>query len=189
MTLYTLILFVHVAAVLILFAALTLEALSLFHLRRVQALVEVRLWLEAVPKLPVIAMGSLLIVLFSGIYLAVRISAFGAGWPEATIAALLLVAPISAMSGRRMRAIRRAADRAAATNPELRARLQDPVLQASAGIRISLVLGTVLVMGAKPGLRESAVILGACFVLGILSPLLPPHRPAVLSASRADIRD
>lgn len=40
MTLYSLVLFFHVTAVLALFAALAFEATSLFHLRRASALTE-----------------------------------------------------------------------------------------------------------------------------------------------------
>jgi hypothetical protein len=45
-------------------------------------------------------------VFFSGISLAVRMSAFETSWPKVTIAALLLIAPLEAVTGKRMRAIR-----------------------------------------------------------------------------------
>ncbi len=64
MTFYSLVLFVHVTAALALFAALTFEVLSLFHLRRASTLTEVHLWLDPVPRLPLAAMGSLLVVFF-----------------------------------------------------------------------------------------------------------------------------
>ena len=66
MTLYSLILFVHVTAVLGLCAALSFEVLSLFHLRRASTVIEARRWIEPVPGLPLVAMGSLLIIFFSG---------------------------------------------------------------------------------------------------------------------------
>ena len=88
MTFYSLVLFVHVTAALALFAALTFEVLSLFHLRRASTLTEVHLWLDPVPRLPLAAMGSLLVVFFSGIHLTIRLSAFGEAWPKVTIAAL-----------------------------------------------------------------------------------------------------
>src|SRR5207248_2855439 len=56
MTFYSLVLFVHVTAALALFAALTFEVLSLFHLRRASTLTEVHLWLDPVPRLPLAAM-------------------------------------------------------------------------------------------------------------------------------------
>src|SRR5438034_889297 len=120
MTFYSLILFVHVTAVLTLFAVLAFEVLSLFHLRRASTLTEVQLWIDPIPRLPLAAGGSLLVVLFSGIYLTVRMSAFGEAWPKVAMAAMLLVAPIAAITARRMRTIRRMSASATAVNSELR---------------------------------------------------------------------
>jgi hypothetical protein len=189
MTFYSLVLFVHVTAVLALFAALAFEVLALFHLRRSSTLSEVRLWLDPVPRLPLAAMGSLLVVFFSGIYLTIRMSAFGEAWPKVTIAALLFVAPIAVITGRRMRAIRRRCAPATAIDSELQGRLQDPVLKASIGIRIAVILGIVLLMGAKPELWESVGIVGASLVLGLLSSLLASRRTASLSVPSADLGD
>lgn len=170
MTVYSLILFVHVASVLALFAALSFEALSLFHLRHASSLADVQLWIDPVPGLSLIALSSLLVGFFSGIYLTIRMSAFGAAWPKVTIAALFLVAPLAAITGRRVRAIRRACAVATGITSELRGRLQDPLLKISLGIRIAVVLGIVLLMGAKPKLWESVGIIGASAALGFLVP-------------------
>jgi hypothetical protein len=106
MTTYSIILFLHVASALGLFASLSFELLSLFHLRRASDLPGVRRWIDPVPGLPVLAMSSILVVFFSGISLAVRMSAFETAWPKVTITALLLIAPLEAVTGKRMRAIR-----------------------------------------------------------------------------------
>ena len=189
MTLYSLVLFFHVTAVLTLFAAMTFEVLSLFHLRRASTLAEVRLWMDPVPRLPAVTAGSLLIVVFSGIYLTVRMSASGEAWPKVTIAAVLFVAPIAAITGRRMRAIRRACATATAIDSELRGRLQDPFLKVSLGIRIAVILGIVLLMGAKPELPESAGTVGASLVLGLLSSGVASRRTGSVSAPSADLGD
>jgi hypothetical protein len=169
MTSYSLVLFAHITAVLAMFAALAFEALSLFRLRRASTLAEVRFWLDPVPGLPLAAMGSLLVALLSGIYLTLRMSAFGEAWPKVTMAAILLVAPIAGITARRMRAIRRVSTTAAAIGPELRGRLHDPFLKISLGLRIAIMLGIVLLMGAKPELRESIAVIGASAVLGLVS--------------------
>jgi hypothetical protein len=189
MTFYSFVLFVHVTAVLALFAALTVEVLSLFHLRRASTITEAQLWIEPVPGLPLVALGSLLAALFSGIYLTIQMSAFGEAWPKVTIAALFVVAPLAAIGGRRMRAIRRTCSTATEINSELRGRLQDPVLKVSLGIRIAVILGIVLLMGAKPDLWESAGIVGASLVLGLLSSLPAWRRSASLPAPSADLGD
>jgi hypothetical protein len=48
MTLYSIVLYLHVLAALGLFATLSFEGWSLFHLRRASTLAEARLWIEPV---------------------------------------------------------------------------------------------------------------------------------------------
>ena len=170
MTFYSLILFLHVTAVLALFAALAFEALSLFRLRGAVEAAEVRLWIDPVPKLPLAAMGSLLVILFSGIYLMVRISALDAAWPKVTVAALLFITPIAAVTGRRMRAIRQASALAPAIDSKLQRRLQDPFLKISLFVRIAVMLGIVLLMNAKPSLWGSIGVVATFVALGFLLP-------------------
>jgi hypothetical protein len=107
MTLYSIILFLHVAAVLGLFASLSFEILSLFYLRRASDLRGVHRWIDPVPGIPILAVESIFVVLFSGVYLAMRMAAFDMAWPKVAIVALLLIAPFGALTGKRMRAIRR----------------------------------------------------------------------------------
>lgn len=61
MTVYSFVLFAHITGVLSMFACLSLEVLSLSRLRRASTLSEVRLWIEPVPRLSNIALGSLLV--------------------------------------------------------------------------------------------------------------------------------
>jgi len=49
MTLYSIVLYLHVLASLGLFVTLGCEGLSLFHLRRASTVAEVHLWIEPVP--------------------------------------------------------------------------------------------------------------------------------------------
>jgi hypothetical protein len=119
----------------------------------------------------------------------IRMSASGEAWPKVTVAAILFMAPLAAMSGRRMRAIRRTCVTATALNSELRGRLQDPVLNVSLGIRIAVMLGIVLLMSAKPEWGESVGIVGASVVLGLLSSVLTSRHNAALSATRAELGD
>ena len=99
MTLYSIILFLHVAAALVLFASLSFEFLSLSHLRQASDLGDVRRWVDPVPGIPLMAMTSILVVLVSGIYLAVRMGAFDLAWPKVTIVALVLIAPFGGLTG------------------------------------------------------------------------------------------
>jgi len=64
MTLYSLVLFVHVTAVVGLSAALSFEVLSLFHLRQASTLAEATRWIAPVPRLPFATGGSALVISF-----------------------------------------------------------------------------------------------------------------------------
>ena len=176
MTFYAVILFVHVVSVLVLFSALSFEALSLLRLRQASSLTDAHLWLEPVRGMPLIAMGSLLIILVSGVYLAVRMSALELAWPKVTVLALLLIAPLGALTGRRMRGLRRACAEVMEFNPQLRRRLRDPFLKVSLSVRIAVALGIVLLMAAKPGWTQSLTIVGASVLVGFLSVLVVPSR-------------
>ena len=189
MTLYSLVLFLHVTTVLLMFATLSFELLSLFHLRRASTLSESQRWMEPVPRLPLLAMGSLLVIFFSGIYLAAQISAFTMAWPKVTIAALLFTAPFGAMSGSRQRTIRRALAAAGELTVELRSRLQNPFLKISLGIRIAVFLGIVLLMAATPGLWASICIVGISVGVGLLLSLPAKRSSASLSVPHANIGD
>lgn len=189
MTLYSLVLFIHVTAVLVLSAVLSFEVLSLFHLRSATASAEAQPWIEPVPRLRLFAMGSLLVILFTGIYLAIPLSASGKAWPKVAVAALLLMAPFGALTGRRMRAIRRAYASEKATSTDLIGRLRDPFLKTSLCIRIAVFLGIFLLVNAKPALWGSISIMGASVVLGLLVSFLSSRHSESLSAPSAGLGD
>ena len=96
MTLFAIVLYLHVLAAIGLFTTLGLEGLSLFHLRRAATLADARLWIEPIPGLPLATAASGLVVLCSGVYLTIRMQAFNLAWPRVSLAALLLIAPLGA---------------------------------------------------------------------------------------------
>uniref|UniRef100_Q01XH9 DUF2269 family protein n=1 Tax=Solibacter usitatus (strain Ellin6076) TaxID=234267 RepID=Q01XH9_SOLUE len=174
MTSYSVVLFAHIAAVMILFAAMMFEAFSLFHLRTASSHEDVRYWVDPVPGLPLAAGVSLLITVVSGIYLTIRMSASHEAWPKVTIGALFLIAPMAVVSARRMRSIRRLC--ANGLNSGMRQRLRDPLLKISVSVRSAVILGIVLLMGAKPELWPSVGIVVGSVVVGLAVPVLWPVR-------------
>jgi hypothetical protein len=181
MSLYTTVLFLHVAAVLALFACLGFEALSLFRLRRASTVAEARLWIDPVPRLPLWTVGAALVTFISGIYLAIRMSAFGRAWIDLTIVALLSIAPLGALTGKRMRTIRQALTNSSTLERELILRLDDSLLKISLSLRICIFLGIVLLMAAKPELVLAVSIVASSVVLGLLLPLVFWRHRALLS--------
>ena len=182
MTLYSIILFLHVAAVLCLFASLSFEVLALFHLRRASDLSDVHQWIDPVPGVPFLAIGSIFVVLLSGTYLAMRMSALGLAWPKVALVALLVIAPFGALTGKRMRAIRRSSGEASTMKSDLLRRVQDPFLKISLSIRIVVFFGIVLLMAAKPELWQSITIVVCSVILGLLLALLAWRQTGPLPA-------
>ncbi len=174
MTLYSFVLFAHITAVLAMFACLSLEVLSLFRLQRASTLSEVQLWIEPVPSLARIALGSLVVILLTGVFLTIQMSGFGLAWLKVTITAFLLTAPL----GERLSA------NSKMNQSEILDLLRHPVLKISLAIRIAVFLGIVLLMTAKPGLLESLAIAGGSVVLGLASAFLIPSGRSTLPAPR-----
>jgi len=166
------------------FACLSLEVLSLSRLRRASTLSEIQLWIEPVPRLSRIALGSLLIILLTGVFLAIQMSGFGLGWLRVTVAAFLLMAPLGAASGRRIRNVQRLSANSKMMQSEILDLLRHPFLKVSLAMRIAVFLGIVLLMTAKPGLPESLAIAGGSVVLGLASAFLIPSGRSTLSAPR-----
>jgi hypothetical protein len=189
MTLNSLVLIVHVTAVFLLCAALSIEVLSLVHLRSASTTAEAHPWIEPVPRLSLLAVVSLVIIFFTGAYLVIQISASGRAWAKVAAAALLLMSPFGGITSRRMRAIRKAYSARKAINPELLGRLRDPFLKISLGIRIAVFLGIFLLVSAKPGLWESISIVGGSAAFGLLLSLLISRRASSLTIPHANHAD
>jgi hypothetical protein len=179
MTLYSFVLFAHITGVLAMFACLSLEVLSLSRLRRASTLSEVQLWIEPVPRLSRIALGSLLVILLTGVFLTIQMSGFGLAWLKVTVAAFLLMVPLGAASGRRIRNVQRLSANGKMTQSEILDLLRHPFLKVSLAMRIAVFL-----MTAKPGLPESLAIACGSVVLGLASAFLIPSGRSTLSAPR-----
>jgi hypothetical protein len=189
MTLYSVVLFAHVVSALGIFVALGIEAVTLSRLRQTTISTEARRWLDLAPGLPAIAIGSLLLLLLSGGYMTTEMSGWNLAWPKVAIAALILIAPFGAVTGRRLRAIRQACFASNTNESGLTSRLRDPFLKYSLDIRISLALSIVLLMTAKPGLQESLGIVGVFALLGFASTFLLWRENVVAPIMRADSRE
>src|SRR5215472_1982710 len=127
MTIFSGILFLHVVSALAIVSALSLEALVLYHLRRAADAREASTSIDLAPGLPAIFVASAVVLLLTGGYLTVQMSAWSQAWLKISMAALVLVGPFGALSGRRMRAIRRMSASGRVSGADLIRRLQDPI--------------------------------------------------------------
>jgi hypothetical protein len=163
MTLYALILIIHVTATFILFAALATEALSLRHLRRAATVSEAQAWLAPWPGMHGYVALSGITILLTGVVLVLQEGAAKQAWPKVAATALVITVLLGAISGRRMRAIRRL------DHAEMISRLRDPQVKRSIIVRIALFFGIFILVSIKPGLWGAiATILGA-IVIGLIA--------------------
>jgi len=172
MTIYTSVLFVHTIAVLALTAGLTVEAWMLFQLRRTSSPGEVRSWTSPVPALTLASISSLVMVYATGAYLTESLRAWELAWPRFAVLEIVLFAVLGALTGRRLRAIRKLCSGVGEKESELKARLRSPLLKILLSIRIWIVIGTILLMVAKPGFNEALSIVVASVLLGCVSSLV-----------------
>src|SRR5260370_17594294 len=142
-------------------------------------------WLDLWQRVPGIAGGSGLALLLSGGYLTHRMSAGTEACPKGDLAALHLIGVLGGVTSRRMRALRRTSAR---DQSEFFRRRGYPILRISLSLRIALVFAAVLLMNAKPQLRESLSVVGAALVLGLFAAFLIPSRESLSSAPISSTR-
>jgi hypothetical protein len=171
MTLYALILFVHIASAFFLFAGLSLQWLAFSQLRRSSGATQVKQWVRLAAFSARLYGPAIGVVILSGGYLGSVLKAWNQAWLPGSFLGLLMVGAIGVgMSEPRMRAIRK---RMVANGTELSAdtmeRLHDPVLVASVRIRVALVLGILFLMASKVNLVLTVLVLLFALVVGLVT--------------------
>jgi hypothetical protein len=168
MNLYSAILFIHAIAVLTLTAALTMESLMLAQLRRTARPSDCRIWIGATPAIAITAISSLVTILITGDYLSKSLGATGFAWSRFAVMDTIVFALLGVFSGSRLRALRRRSGEKNVSESDWSKLTQGAFLKFSLSTRIWIVMGTILLTAAKPGLRESFLIVGFSLILGLL---------------------
>jgi hypothetical protein len=187
MTLYSAVLFVHVASAFGIVAALSLAAVTLARLRKATTVSEARVWTVFAPGVPALAVVSLVFLLLSGIYMTIQMGGWTLAWPKVALGALILIGPLGAVTARRLRAIQIACAASRPNEFEIFAKLRDPFLVFSMNTRIALVLGILLLMTAKPEMRQSLGIVVSSIFLGLVSTVFW-RREGAAPVARAESR-
>jgi hypothetical protein len=167
MTFFNLVLFLHVASGLLLFAALVFEAIALNRMRRAVTAEDARRWFDVAPWRATVIIGSAGVLFLTGGYMASQLSAWIVGWPRVAAMSLGLMGGIGRLTGRRLRAIERTSVSGDQSKEELLTRLRDPLLKISISFRIAMVLGITFLMVTTPDLLVSAVVMAIFAGLGL----------------------
>ena len=170
MTVFSVVLFLHLLGAVALFIGYGIEwtASSLF--RNASSTEQVRAWLRVFKVSPPLSGVGLGMVLLSGGYLASLSGAMKQGWIPATLIAIFLALAVGfALILPRMKRIRGALP--PGNDPlsaQLRERLSDPILLTAIRVRAMVATGIVYLMASKISFVPSLVALAIAVALGLI---------------------
>jgi hypothetical protein len=183
MSLYTVLLFLHVVGALALGVILCFELAAILGLRRATTTTQATQWRSLLRAPRMLGRPAGPTVLLSGIYLTV--TRWGAqGWIIAGLGAIVLIAVLDAMlSARRFATIMTSLESEdGLISPNLSRLLRDPMLTLSISLRVGLFVGIVFLMCTKPGSGVALGVIAASLIGGYEVTL--PGRSETLSAPR-----
>jgi hypothetical protein len=170
MTIYTVILFLHLLGALFLFMAFAVEWVIQGRVRSCATLDQAKPWLMAGRVVPLLGALGGIGVFIPGLYLAEHESLWADAWIQAAMTAAIVIAVLGmAFTGPRMRALGKLAMAGGQAAAEASKRLRDPLVFYSLRIRAALGLGVLFLMAAKPALMPTLVTMGVALALGIVA--------------------
>ena len=170
MTVFSIVLFLHLAGALALFIGYGIEWTASALFRNASSGEQVRAWLRVFRVSPPLSGAGLGVLLLSGGYLASVSGAMKQGWIPATLIGIFLALALGfALILPRMGRIRKTLPSAnEPLSAALRANLSDPILLSAIRVRVLLAAGIVYLMAAKLPFTESLYVLAIAAILGIL---------------------
>jgi uncharacterized membrane protein SirB2 len=164
----SIVLFVHVVGMVVLFIGLAVEWLSLESLRRSTDAAQASSWVRLHSALPRVYGVASALLLLSGIYLAATLGVFGFAWVRVSLALMVLMAILGGPAVRsRVRAIHEAAAHEREVASALRRNASNSWLRASLFMRVAMGLAAVYLMIGKPLLNTSMLVTGGAVAVGV----------------------
>ena len=170
MTVFTAVLFLHLAAAFALFIGAGIEWITSSLFRNASSTEQLRAWLRVFKVSPPLSGAGIGVLLLSGGYLASLSGAMKQGWIPATLLGIFLALALGfALIMPRMRGIRLALPSGnEPLSTALRARVSDPVLLTAIRVRLLLAGGIAYLMASKLPFIPSLVVLAIASILGVL---------------------
>ena len=172
MTIYTIVLFFHVSGAIGYFVSMGTWLFGLSALRRAQRVEQVRALTHLVGWSGPLFAISVLLILATGLYMALTAWGLQTGWIDVALISLILIAPLGTAF---IEPRRRTIDRLAQEAPDgplpqsLEQRTHDPVLLIALQTIATLLLGIVFLMTTKPALTGSLIVIAIALALGLAS--------------------
>ena len=189
MSIYTIVLFLHVSGAIGYFAGIGIWLFGLVTLRQVQRVEQVRALANLLGITGPLFGISVLLILAAGLYMALTAWSLQTSWIAVGLISLIIMAPLgTALIEPRRRAIDRLA-REAPDGPlpeSLERRIHDPILLTTLQTLATLLLGIVFLMTTKPSLPGSLIVIAVALALGLASGLLI-SRPARTQMQPVDV--
>ncbi|HEY8492130.1 MAG TPA: DUF2269 family protein [Dehalococcoidia bacterium] len=185
MTLYEIVLFLHVMGAIGLFMGVAIVLTAMARMRRSESVAQVREWSGLADLSDKLLPVASLVLLLSGIYMATDFEFWGDGWVDVSMALLLVMIVLGpAVNARRLGTISREAKDApdGPVQGALRARILDPVLWTTVQTMSVVAVGIVFLMTVKPGIAGSLVTLVVALALGLASSIPAWRRAAAVRA-------
>ena len=175
MSLYSIVLFLHVSGAIGYFVGIGAWLFILVGLRRAQRVEQVRALIKLIALSGPFTGISVLLILAAGLYMAFTAWSLQTGWIAVALVSLVLMAPLgTALIEPRRRAIERLA-REVPDGPlpqSLEQRIYDPVLSTALQTIAVLLFGIVFLMTTKPSLAGSLIVIVVALALGLASGLI-----------------
>ncbi len=174
MSIYTVVLFLHVSGAIGYFIGIGAWLFGLAGLRRAQRVEQVRSLTNLIGMTGPLFGISILFILAAGLYMAITAWSLQTGWIAVALISLVLMAPFgTAIIESRRRALSRLANEAPdGPLPEaLNQRIHDPVLGTAVQTLATLLFGIVFLMTTKPSLPGSLIVMAVALALGLASSL------------------
>jgi hypothetical protein len=173
MTVYSVVLFIHVVGAVTLFAALGIEWRSLRAMRRATTVEEVRTLLGVAAAQPAINGFAAAAILLPGFYLATKLTAWSQGWISLALLGTFLIAGLgAAVTGPRMRGLRKACGEQTGQIPDtIRQHIRNPIVRMSFRMRVALGLGILFLMATKVGYGVATAVIVIAIVLALATSL------------------
>src|SRR6266487_2535101 len=179
MSIYPVVLFLHIVGANGYFVGMGIWLFGLSAMRQAQHVEQVRTLAHLVGLTGPLFGISVLVLLAAGVYMALTAWSLLTGWILVGLVSLVLLAPLgTALLEPRRRTIERQAREAADSSlPEaLERSVHDPVLLTAVQTLTILLLGVVFLMTSKSSLGGSIIVMGVSLLLGLAASVVVSQR-------------
>src|SRR6266581_4475602 len=176
MSIYNIVLFVHVIGAIGYFLGMGILLFILLGLRRAQRVEHVRALIHPNELSAPVSAASAVLLLVTGLYLALTAWSLLTSWILVALISLLLMVPTSAalIAPRRSAIVKQLAREApdGELSEALERHIDDPVLATVCTTVLTLLLGLVFLMTTKPNLVGSLIVMVVALLLGLAAGVL-----------------